>query len=254
MRKFIISLLGIFAFASLTGCATDNQQNQNPTETNTPKVVKIGAILPLSGPGSNYGKDATNVYNYVVDNFNASQSDLSIELVIEDGQCDGKSSTSAAQKLVNIDKVQAIVGGFCSAETIAAGKIAQQAGVVMLSPVSDATEISNIGEYVFRFYTNIDASKALAEHIRMQSPEKLVIVAENSDASVGFANDLVQFFPIEQVDMTTYQSSEKDMVMLAKQIKEKLSAQDYLVLPFASDVTSESVIKAFDKEGILELL
>jgi hypothetical protein len=48
MRKFIISLLGIFAFASLTGCATDSQQNQNPTETDEPTVVKIGAILPLS--------------------------------------------------------------------------------------------------------------------------------------------------------------------------------------------------------------
>jgi hypothetical protein len=41
MRKLIISLLGIFAFTILAGCATDNQQNQNPTETNTPKVVKI---------------------------------------------------------------------------------------------------------------------------------------------------------------------------------------------------------------------
>jgi hypothetical protein len=42
--------------------------------------------------------------------------------------------------------------------------------------------------------------------------------------------------------------------MLAKQVKEKISSKDYLVIPFASDVTSESVIKAFDKEGILELL
>ncbi|MDR3169589.1 MAG: ABC transporter substrate-binding protein [Candidatus Peribacteria bacterium] len=84
------------------------------------------------------------MYTYVVDEFNASQNNINIELVIEDGACDGKSSTSAAQKLVSIDKVQAIVGGFCSAETVAGGKIAQQAGVVMLSPVSDATEISNI--------------------------------------------------------------------------------------------------------------
>ncbi|MDR0369435.1 MAG: hypothetical protein LBH96_02645 [Candidatus Peribacteria bacterium] len=45
MRKFIISLLGIFALASLAGCATDNQQNQNPTETNIQKVVKSGLIL-----------------------------------------------------------------------------------------------------------------------------------------------------------------------------------------------------------------
>ncbi|MDR0650537.1 MAG: ABC transporter substrate-binding protein [Candidatus Peribacteria bacterium] len=249
MQKLLTSLLGIFLLASVAGCTTQQTQNEQNVQ-----VVKIGVILPLSGPASNYGKDGLNVYKYVVDQFNASQSGLQIELVAEDGKCEGKSSTSAAQKLIDIDNVQAIVGGFCSAETVAGGKIAQQAGVVMLSPVSDATEISHIGEYVFRFYTNADATKTLANHIHMQTPEKLIIVAENSDTSIGFANDLAQLFPAEQVDLTTYQSSEKDTIVLAKQIKDKISSKDFLVIPFASDVTSENVIKALSKEGVLELL
>jgi outer membrane biogenesis lipoprotein LolB len=45
MPKFIASLLGILAIASLAGCATDTQQPENQNET---KIVKIGVILPLS--------------------------------------------------------------------------------------------------------------------------------------------------------------------------------------------------------------
>jgi hypothetical protein len=54
MRKLIISLLGIFAFASLAGCIGTTTQNQNPTETDEPTVVKIGALLSISGPASSW--------------------------------------------------------------------------------------------------------------------------------------------------------------------------------------------------------
>jgi len=49
-----------------------------------------------------------------------------IELVVEDGKCNGKDATAAVQKLINIDKVAVIAGGACSSETLAAGKIAQE--------------------------------------------------------------------------------------------------------------------------------
>ncbi|MDR2415286.1 MAG: ABC transporter substrate-binding protein [Candidatus Peribacteria bacterium] len=141
MHKLIASLLGIIAFVSLAGC-TGTTQNQ--TSTNEKQIVNIGIILPMSGPASTYGIDALNAYTYVVDQFNASQSELQIALIVEDGKCEGKDATSAAQKLITIDKVQAIVGGFCSAETVAAGKIAQQYHIPMLSPASSAPEISDI--------------------------------------------------------------------------------------------------------------
>jgi len=45
----------------------------------------------------------------VVDEFNKKNKDLQIQLVFEDGKCDGKDATLAAQELITVDKVQAIV-------------------------------------------------------------------------------------------------------------------------------------------------
>jgi|TARA_B100001971_G_scaffold118850_1_gene109445 ABC-type branched-subunit amino acid transport system substrate-binding protein len=36
-----------------------------------------------------------------------------LELLVEDGQCNGKDATSAMQKLVNVDGVKFVIGGFC---------------------------------------------------------------------------------------------------------------------------------------------
>jgi ABC-type branched-subunit amino acid transport system substrate-binding protein len=69
-----------------------------------------------------------------VEQFNATHTGIQIQLVVEDGKCEGKDGTSAAQKLVAIDKVQAIAAGYCSAEVIAAGRIAQDNGVFLISP------------------------------------------------------------------------------------------------------------------------
>jgi ABC-type branched-subunit amino acid transport system substrate-binding protein len=75
-----------------------------------------------------------NAYTYEVEKFNATHTGIQIQLVVEDGKCEGKDATSAAQKLITVDKVQAIVAGYCSAEAIAAGKIAQDNGVFFISP------------------------------------------------------------------------------------------------------------------------
>jgi ABC-type branched-subunit amino acid transport system substrate-binding protein len=46
---------------------------------------------------------------YEINAFNAAHSDLQIQLIVEDGKCEGRASSSAAQKLVDVDQVQAIV-------------------------------------------------------------------------------------------------------------------------------------------------
>jgi ABC-type branched-subunit amino acid transport system substrate-binding protein len=149
--------------------------------------------------------------------------------------------------------VQAIVGGLCSAETMAGGQIAQSAGVVLLSPTSSATEIATIGAYVFKFYSDDSATKELSKYIIHQTPNNIVIVAENSDACVGFAKDLSAYFP-DKASTTTYQTTEKDFVMLAKQLRNKLTPEDFLVMLPCNDVNLETIIKAFEREGILEMM
>jgi branched-chain amino acid transport system substrate-binding protein len=60
-----------------------------------------------------------------------------------------------------IDKVDMIRGGMCSSETIAAGKISQANKVFTIAPISSAPEVSQIGDYVYRFYNDTETAKNL---------------------------------------------------------------------------------------------
>jgi branched-chain amino acid transport system substrate-binding protein len=84
----------------MAGCTTQQTQNEQNVQ-----VVKIGVIAPLSGPAAMYGDDVVRAYTYAVEEFNTSQDKYQMQLIFEDGKCDQKDATSAAQKLIDIDKV-----------------------------------------------------------------------------------------------------------------------------------------------------
>jgi branched-chain amino acid transport system substrate-binding protein len=85
------------------GGKIEEQANKEP--------IKIGAIAPLTGDAAVYGEPARNVIQMAVDEINAAGGikGQQIELIFEDGKCNGKDGASAAQKLANVDKVQVII-------------------------------------------------------------------------------------------------------------------------------------------------
>jgi ABC-type branched-subunit amino acid transport system substrate-binding protein len=58
----------------------------------------------------------------------------------------------------------------------------------MLSPISSSPEISDIGDYLFKFYDDRDLTKSLAEYVNTVSVEKVVALIEQSDSPVAFVN------------------------------------------------------------------
>ena len=182
----------------------------------TKQVVKIGVIAPLSGPAATYGQDAVNAYQDALDAFESDTYD--VELIIEDGKCAGRDAASAAQKLVFVDQVDAILGGICSSETLSAGKIAQDNGVLMLSPTSSSPDISAMGDWIWRFWNDVHAAKVLAAHIDANY-ERVVIVVENTDYAVALATQLSDDVTIEIADTIKFNSDEKDFAVIARQIE-----------------------------------
>ena len=101
-KKLSLVIVIWLLLITLAGCT----QTSTLTET---KTIKIWVIAPISWPAADYGMDGVNTYRYLTDKFNAEHKDVQINLIIEDGKCDGKDAASAAQKLITIDRVQAIL-------------------------------------------------------------------------------------------------------------------------------------------------
>ena len=179
-RKLIFLLTPILAL-SLAACSGEKG------------TIKIGYIGPLTGEAASYGIDTLNGAKLAAKEINAAGgiNGQMIEIIAEDGRCTGADAASAAQKLINIDGVVAIIGGQCSGETLAAAPVAEGAEIVMMSPVSSSPDVTRAGDFVFRDYPS-DAlkTKAMAEYFAEQGFTKVATIGENTDFCVAFRDAL----------------------------------------------------------------
>ena len=114
--------------------------------------IKIGFVGPLTGELANMGSNAQAAVGIAVDEVNAAGGVLGkkLEVVYEDDLCTGAAGANAISKLINTDKVVAVLGSICSGATLGEAPIAEAAKVPQLSFCATNPTISNAGDYIFR--------------------------------------------------------------------------------------------------------
>ena len=83
--------------------------------------IRLGAVVPLTGAGGPYGPPMAKAAKGVVDEVNAAGgiNGRKIELIVEDDQTNPEAGVRAARKLIDVDKVVAIMGTWASSVTTA---------------------------------------------------------------------------------------------------------------------------------------
>jgi branched-chain amino acid transport system substrate-binding protein len=183
MFKKITFFAAFFSLITLAAC-TQDKTLVDPGQL--PDVIKIGFISPLTGNAGAYGQDMkTGVAQYFKEH--PTIAGKPVEMIWEDGKCNGQDAASAAQKLVNIDKVQVIIGGTCSGETLAMAPIVEQAKVAILSPGSSSPEVTTAGDYVFRVYpSDAQVGATLVDDVESQGYKKVAMLTEQTDYAQGY--------------------------------------------------------------------
>lgn len=85
------------------------QEHGKPVEIQEKKTVKIGAVLALSGDMSEYGQSAKDGITLAFEELQKKDTYFDYELIFEDDQLDTKRTATAANKLIFMDKVDAII-------------------------------------------------------------------------------------------------------------------------------------------------
>ncbi|WP_244672834.1 substrate-binding protein [Mesorhizobium sp. 131-2-1] len=103
---------------SAAECPTKPQNRRNQMNSNP---IKIGLIAELTGPLSFMGIANANLTTMLVDDINAKGGLLGrpVALVIEDGETIESVAKAKAAKLVDVDKVDVVVGGIYSSTRLA---------------------------------------------------------------------------------------------------------------------------------------
>jgi len=179
----------VAASVVLTGCGGGLlSQDEESSDTDAPIV--LGMITPLSGSSSAIGPYMQNGAQLAVDEINADGGidGRQLELVVEDGACDPRTATAAANKLVT-DGIDISVGGYCSGATLPTLPIFEKAGVPMIIPAANSTELVDQGlSNVFLINgTGTQQAESAVEFMTKQNATRVALVDDNTSYSVDIA-------------------------------------------------------------------
>ena len=160
----------------------------------------VGEFGSLTGNDATFGQSTKNGVEVALADLAAKQQGmiggLKVRVQAEDDQSKAEEAATAVQKLINQDRVIAVVGEVASSRSLAGAPICQNAGVPMISPSSTNPKVTQVGDYIFRMcfldeFQGAVMARFTADSLKLK---KVAILKDNkSDYSVGLA----QFFTDE---------------------------------------------------------
>lgn len=98
----------------------------------------LAVILPLSGDAAAYGQSLHDGVMLAIDEWNARGGigGKAIHPIVDDGGCNANQAIDVANRIIREDDVKVIIGEACSSASIAISEIADDRGILMISPAS----------------------------------------------------------------------------------------------------------------------
>jgi branched-chain amino acid transport system substrate-binding protein len=114
--------------------------------------IKVGAFLSVTGPAAFLGDPEQKTLELYVEKLNAAGGLLGrkLELVAYDSAGDAEKARGFVKRLIEQDKVDVLVGGSTTGETMAAVPLAEAAGVPFISLAGAVVIIEPVKKWVFK--------------------------------------------------------------------------------------------------------
>ena len=199
------------------------------------KVVKIGNIIPLSGPSASVGQQGKNAREMAVEEINAaggikSLGGAKLEMLYADSESKPEKGVAEAERLISTEKVNVLTGCWNSAVTYPTTAVAERYGIPFIVPVSVADKITEQGfKTVFRiaakdsWWTRDQFAFLKDMEKEFNAPvKKLAFVYENGDWGKGFAGQwkkLAKAGGYEVVMDEPYPSTATDLSPVVQKIR-----------------------------------
>lgn len=208
------------------------------------QTVKIGNIIPLSGPSATVGQQGKNAREMAIEEINAaggikSLGGAKLELLYSDSESKPEKGVAEAERLINTEKVNVLTGCWNSAVTYPTTAVAERYGIPFVVPVSVSDKITDQGfKTVFRiaakdsWWTRDQFAflKDMQEEFGAKV-QKVAFVYENGDWGKGFASqwkELAKEAGYEVVLDEPYPSTATDLSPVVQKIRR--SRADVLML------------------------
>ncbi|MBN1567629.1 MAG: ABC transporter substrate-binding protein [Acidobacteria bacterium] len=202
MRKKMFLSACAIVFLVIGGIACRRAQKQDG--------IRIGAILSLTGRGSQYGKASLQGIQIAVDEVNKAGGiqGRKIDLVVEDSLSEAKNAVTAYQKLLDVDKVCAVIGPILSDEVLAVAPEANRRQVLILAPAAGTDKIATAGPWVFRNRESANLQSIAVAKLLLKQPQppRLGILYSTTANAISYKDALLEALGQEK-DLAVIQES-----------------------------------------------
>ncbi|MCS7203021.1 MAG: ABC transporter substrate-binding protein [Thermodesulfovibrio sp.] len=209
---FLVVLLSILIFTQSSFCK---------------EPYKIGAIFSVTGAASFLGEPEKNTVLMLVEQINKAGGIKGhpIEVIVEDSKSDETQAVLAAKKLIEKDKVLAIIGPSTTGESMAIIPIVTEAKVPMISCAAGASITLPVKERYWIFKTpqyDTSAVEAIYTYMKKKGIKKVGIITISTafgDSGRKALLELAPKFGIQVVADERYGPKDTDMTAQLAKIK-----------------------------------
>jgi branched-chain amino acid transport system substrate-binding protein len=179
---------------ALAGCAGGGGSSSNSGDGST---LKIGFMGDLTGENSGIVIPPNNGAKLAIDEYNATNPKVKLELKNYDSQGKPEQATSLVQTAIGTDKITALIGPAFSGESKAVGGVLEQGKIPSVSPSATNPGLASNGwKYWHRVVANDnDQGPAIANFlITAKSPKNAYVISDDQEYSVGLADAFEKTF------------------------------------------------------------
>lgn len=217
MTKIWKGLLLIAVLIIVTGMAVAAGENKDP--------YVIGAFVSASGPNAPLGvpeRDTLMMVEQMI-NKKGGINGHPLKVIIEDDASDNTSAVKAAKKLIEQDKVCAIIGGSGTGPSLAVAPIAESVGVTQISMAAGIAITNPIKKWVFRVAPMDSIVVAeLFSYFKTKNISKFAIIYDSNAFGVSGRDQLKQLAPKYKMTITaeeSFASKDTDMTVQLTKIR-----------------------------------
>lgn len=145
--------------------------------------IKIGSVLSVTGPAAFLGDPELKTLQLYVDNINKSGGVIGrpLQLIHYDDGSDANKANGFAKRLIDDDKVDAIVGGTTTGATMSMVPLVEKAGVPFVSLAGAVVIIEPVKKFVFKTpHTDRMAAEKVFEAMKKRGITKVALLSETS--------------------------------------------------------------------------
>lgn len=211
--------------ALLAGACVFGMSAAMSSSVSAEEMIKVGVFLPLTGDNAAGGelelrgiKLANEQHSKVLGK--------KIQLVVQDNKSDKAEAANVVARLIEKDKVCAVVGTYGSSLAMAAGNILKENKIPAVGTSCTNPQVTKGNDYYFRAcFIDPFQGTVMANYFKQLGYKKIAVIQEvSNDYSVGLAKFFMDSYKAmggKVLEVANYQTGDKDFSAILTNVKAK---------------------------------